>query len=74
MVEPKVERIITRDDSTGMHHLRFVINGKTYTQEADNLDDAGQYTVVDELPEDIEGANFCARCFPELHDHPIANR
>jgi len=65
---PDVERIITRDRSSGMHHLRLVINGKTYTQETDNLDAAGAYDVVPELPEDIESAKFCKRCFPELHD------
>lgn len=73
MPDYDVERIITRDNSSGMHHLRLVVNGKTYTQEADNLDDAAGYTVVP-LPEDIESSNWCRRCFPELHDpHPIAN-
>ena len=70
-MEPTVERIITRDRISGMYHLRLVVNGKTYTQEADNLDDAGEYDIVPQLPEDIESAKWCDRCFPQLHDHPI---
>lgn len=73
MAEFKVDRIITRDRSSGKHHLRFVINGHTYANEQDNLDDAGAYDVVPELPEDIDSAKFCKRCFPEMHDHPITN-
>jgi hypothetical protein len=73
MPEFDVERIITRDNSSGMHHLRLVVNGKTFVQEADNLDDAGAYTIVPDLPEDIESVEFCRRCFPELHDPRPAN-
>lgn len=68
MFETPVERIITRDNSSGMHHVRIRINGKTYTQEADNLDASGEYTVVDGPPE--TGVLWCERCFPEIEAHP----
>ena len=68
MADFEVERIITRDRSSGHYHIRLVVNGKTYTQEADNLDTSGAYDVMPDLPEDIESAQFCRRCFPELHD------
>lgn len=67
MPEFDVQRIITRDRSSGMHHLRFVVNGRTYANEQDNLDDADKYDIV-ELPEDIQASKWCRRCFPELWD------
>lgn len=32
-----VERIITRQNNTGMHHLRLDVNGKLYSNEQCNL-------------------------------------
>lgn len=63
-----VERIITRDKSSGMIHLRLRVNNKDYTQEGCNLDDAGDFEILTDLPEDIESARFCRNDFPELHD------
>lgn len=64
----KVEKIITRDKSSGMIHLRLSVNGKLYAQEGCNTDDAGDYEVLDELPEDMESALFCKSDFPSMHD------
>lgn len=74
MPDYNVERIITEDVSSGMIHLRLKVNGKMYSHEGCNLDDAGAYRVLPALPEDMEAALFCRNDFPEMHDpHPITN-
>ena len=67
-MERQVEKIITRDRSSGTIHLRLRVNGQLYTQEGCNLDDAGAYDILPELPEDMESAQFCRNDFPQMHD------
>lgn len=70
----KVEQITTKDVSSGRLHHRLVVDGKTYTLEADNLDAAGEYTILpsggradrgDGVPIGTDPALLCKRCFPE---------
>lgn len=68
-----VERVVTRDRSSGIIHLRLKVNGKEYTQEGCNLDDAGDFEVLPDLPEDIESVMLCRNDFPQFHDpHPAS--
>jgi hypothetical protein len=63
-----VQRLITKDRSSGMIHLRLVVDGKSFTQEGCNLDDAGEYDVLDDLPADIDISMLCRNDFPMMHD------
>lgn len=62
------DRVITRDKSSGMIHLRLRFNGKLYVQEGCNTDDAGDFDILPHLPEDMEVAKFCRNDFPDMHD------
>ncbi len=64
----KIERIITQDRSSGMIHLRLKVNGNLYTQEGCNLDQAGEYDILTDLPEQVDLNRFCATDFPQMHD------
>ncbi len=63
-----VQRIITKDRSSGMIHLRLVVDGKEFTQEGCNLDDAGSHDTLEDLPTDIDLSMFCRNDFPLMHD------
>ena len=68
---PLIERVLTKDRSSGTIHLRLRMNGRFYSQEGCNLDQAGDYEILPALPEDIDSAKFCRTDFPEFHDpHP----
>jgi hypothetical protein len=73
MPDKAIEKIITRDRSSGRYHIRLNVNGRIFAQEQCNLDDAGAYEIVSALPEDIDSVKLCRNCFPTLHDNPITN-
>lgn len=59
------DRVITRDVSSGVHHLRIKVGNHFYAQEP--CPDGGEtYSIVAELPEDIESVAYCGFCFPDL--------
>ena len=63
------ELIYTRDLSSGRIHKRWRMpGGNIATYEACNLDDAGDYEVLDTLSADSDAEAFCKRCFPEDDD------
>lgn len=55
--------VVTRDRSSGMVHLRVRRGKQLLSDEACNLDDAGEFDILAEIPTD--DANLCARCFPD---------
>lgn len=57
--------VYTRDRSSGRIHKRVRVGNRLYTDEADNLDDAGEYDVIgdDEVAE-ADPEALCDRCFP----------
>ena len=59
-----LEVVFTRDRSSGRVHKRIVtLNGLIpYGGEQDNLDDAGEYDLIDST-EDVEPGDLCERCF-----------
>ena len=58
------EIVYTRDLSSGKVHERVLIGDRYYaTIEADNLDDAGEFEVIESL-DNVEPENLCQRCFP----------
>ena len=56
------DQIYTRDMSSGKVHRRVLINGNYASLEADNLDDAGEFEVIDSL-DNVEVSELCLRCF-----------
>ncbi len=65
MTDREVRTIYTEDVSSGMGHVRLVVNGQSMTSEADNLDDAGEYREITSeeffaKPRDL----LCLRCVP----------
>jgi hypothetical protein len=65
MTTIEVEEIITQDDSSGRVHRRFKVpfQQEALTFEADNLDRAGDYTVITSI-QGIDPTRLCERCFP----------
>ena len=65
MTEREARTIYTRDRSSGTIHARLVVDGRTLSDERDNLDDAGEW---DEVTKDQAMAapadERCQRCFP----------
>lgn len=63
MIEPQGVYVVTR---AGRIHRAAIVNDRTLTDEACNLDDAaGDLTVATELPESASPETCCDRCFPE---------
>jgi hypothetical protein len=59
------ELIYTRDLSSSRIHKRWRMpGGNLATFEGCNLDDAGDFEVVDTLSADSDDEAFCKRCFP----------
>lgn len=56
--------VYTRDLSSGRVHRRVVIPGGYASLEPDNLDEAGEFEVIETL-DLIEKGDLCRRCFPE---------
>lgn len=62
-----MDAVILRDKSSGRFH-RAAQEGdgqQLLTHEADNLDAAGEYEIVEQLPPDVDNALLCKRCFTE---------
>jgi hypothetical protein len=57
------EIVLTRDRSSGHVHKRVCLGDHLATLEGDNLDDAGQYDVLDTLA-DVDPPDLCLNCFP----------
>ncbi len=69
----EVKQVTTRDVSSGRFHHRYLIDGKSYVQEQDNLDTAGAYEVMprgtradrgDGVPVGTDPSLLCGNCFP----------
>lgn len=60
------EQVFTRDRSSGKLHRRYrTPDGSLASVEADNLDDAGVYDIVDaSVVEAADQGQLCERCFP----------
>lgn len=63
MTDRDVKSVITRDRSSQTVHLRLYVNGQLMSDEQDNLDDAGEYDVLQTI-ENIPDVDLCQRCFP----------
>ncbi len=61
------EEVLTRDLSSGRIHRRYLTeSGALASIEADNLDDAGAYEVIDpKAVEDADPADLCRNCFAQ---------
>jgi len=57
------EIVYTRDRSSGHVHKRVRLGDHLATIEGDNLDDAGQYDVLETLA-DVDPSDLCRNCFP----------
>lgn len=69
---PGLQRVVTRDLSSGRFHKRYRIAGRMYSQEGCNLDQAGGYEVMPRQSRGIDGrgvpvgtdpALLCENCF-----------
>jgi hypothetical protein len=65
--EQGLKRIFTRDRSSGRYHTRYVENvkgrGRRLVDERCNLDQAGKYDIVDEIPASADANTLCRHCF-----------
>jgi methylmalonyl-CoA mutase cobalamin-binding subunit len=61
-----VDAVLTRDYRSGKVHRRYVTEGGALASlEADNLDDAGPYEIIDpDAQHNAAAADMCQRCFP----------
>ncbi len=57
------ERVLTRDLSSGRVHSRYRVGRQWLTDEACNLDDAGDFVELADL-KGVVAEDFCLRCFP----------
>jgi hypothetical protein len=59
--------ILTQDASSGRIHRRVLTDqGNVLTFEGDNLDAAGEYSIVGpEALDNAEPGDLCERCFPD---------
>jgi hypothetical protein len=57
------EIVLTRDKSSGHVHQRVRLGDSLATLEGDNLDEAGQYEIIENL-DGIPAADLCRNCFP----------
>lgn len=60
-----MHEVILRDVSSGRYHKGAQDGSGLLTHEADNLDSAGAYEIVDNLPPDVDMKLLCQRCFVE---------
>ena len=60
-----MHEVILRDLSSGKFHKGASDGSGLLTHEADNLDQAGAYEIVDNLPPDVDMDKLCKRCFVE---------
>lgn len=60
MTDPQT--VYTRDLSSGKVHRRTLVDGKYQSFEPDNLDEAGEFEVIDTL-DTVEVPDLCLRCF-----------
>ena len=61
-----MDAVILRDKSSGrFHRAAQDDSGQLLSHEADNLDQAGDYEIVEQLPPDVDNALLCKRCFTE---------
>lgn len=58
-----MREVILRDKSSGRFHKAAQDGDKLLTHEADNLDEAGDYELVDNIPPDVDMDLLCRRCF-----------
>ena len=56
------DQVYTRDLSSGRVHRRVLVEGKYMSLEADNLDDAGEFEVIESI-DGAEPGDLCERCF-----------
>ena len=64
MGDELIEQVVWRDHSSGRFHLAARVGEKVYlTSEADNLDVAGPHDILEDLPENVDDALLCERCF-----------
>ena len=56
------EKVYTRDDSSGMVHVRIRDGDRLLVDERDNLDQAGSYTIIESVV-DVEPEHLCRHCF-----------
>ncbi len=57
------EDVFTQDKSTGRVHIRIRRNGVLFDNPKCNLDDAGDYVILDAFG--AEPLDLCRNCFPE---------
>lgn len=60
----EAQPVYTVDLGSGRVHQRVYIEGRLLTDERDNLDDAGDFKVIDSI-EGVEPEYLCKRCFPQ---------
>jgi len=60
-----MQAVILRDLSSGRFHRAADDGSGLLTHEADNLDEAGDYEILESLPPDVDMALLCSRCFVE---------
>jgi hypothetical protein len=74
MTDELIEQVIWRDVSSGRYHLAARVGGKVYlTPEADNLDEAGEHEILEDLPEGVDDRLLCERCFGSRGEKPTLN-
>ena len=64
-----MDAVILRDKSSGRFHRAAQDEaGQLLSHEADNLDESGEYEILDQLPPDVDNDKLCKRCFTEQPD------
>ncbi|MBA3585070.1 MAG: hypothetical protein H0W36_11185 [Gemmatimonadetes bacterium] len=65
-----LERVLTRDRSSGRIHERFRDGNRLLSGEACNLDDAGEFDVIGDVA-DVPADRLCRYCFSDPGTDPI---
>lgn len=60
-----MQGVILRDLSSGKFHRAADDGSGLLTHEADNLDQAGDFEILESLPPDVDMDKLCKRCFVE---------
>ena len=63
----ETRQVYTRDLTSGKVHRRILINGNYASLEADNLDDADEFEVIESV-DNVEADDLCVRCFGSPED------